>query len=67
MRDVPASEIGLKRLAEQHVEPAVKRLGELVNDGDPRIALEASEAAVGLAAAALRLGRHDGRWTRWMS
>jgi hypothetical protein len=61
MRDVPASEIGLKRLAEQHVEPAVKRLGELVNDGDPRIALEASELV-------LRLARPNslGVWTqRW--
>jgi hypothetical protein len=62
MEDIRTSDIGLKRLAESHVETAVRRLGELVNESDPRIALEASQLV-------LRLARphSPGVWPQWPS
>lgn len=43
------SEVGLTRLAENHLEAAIRRLGELVEHEDARIALEASELVLRLA------------------
>lgn len=47
--EISTSQVGLKALAEEHLNGALDRLGELIKHEDPHIALEASALIIRLA------------------
>jgi hypothetical protein len=52
----PASELGVKDLAENYLEVAVAQLGALMKSDDAEIALQATQMMIGMARPAFALG-----------
>jgi hypothetical protein len=52
----PASELSAKDLAEPHLEDAIAQLSVLMKSDDPQVALEATNAIIGMARPAMARG-----------
>lgn len=63
-KNIPASELSVKDLAERHLDDAIAQLGELTKSADPQVALEASQTIIGMARPGfMRGGGFSGGWS----